>query len=170
MMAGFTDAFAELFDAHFARLFRFLHRWSGDAELAEDAAQDAFVRLYARGTMPDRPDAWLVTVALNIARNARSARVRQARLLTPARGAHAQADQPPTPAEATETSETRARVRAALSRLSERDRGLLLLRAEGFAYRDIAEALQLKESSIGTMLARARDAFRTACEENINAS
>ena len=169
-MAGFTDVFAELFDAQFARLFRFLHRWSGDAELAADAAQDAFMRLYARGRMPHRPEAWLVTVGLNIVRNARTARARQARLLTTARGARTMSDQAATPAEAAETNETRARVRAALSRLSERDRSLLLLRAEGFAYRDIAEALQLNESSIGTMLARARDAFRTACEELVDAS
>jgi RNA polymerase sigma factor (sigma-70 family) len=169
-MAGFTDDFAELFDAQFARLFRFLHRWSGDTELAADAAQDAFMRLYARGRMPHRPQAWLVTVGLNIVRNARTARARQTRLLTPALGGHAMSDQPATPAEVADTREMRARVRAALNRLSERDRSLLLLRAEGFAYRDIAEALQLKESSIGTMLARARDSFRTASEELVDAS
>jgi DNA-directed RNA polymerase specialized sigma24 family protein len=51
-------------------------------------------------------------------------------------------------------------VRRALDRLPERDRELLLLRAEGFSYRDIAQALALNETSIGTLIARAKLAFR----------
>ena len=59
---------------------------------------------------------------------------------------------------------TRDRVRAALDRLSERDRQILLLRAEGYGYRDLAVALDLNEASIGTLLARAKRAFRDAYE------
>jgi RNA polymerase sigma-70 factor (ECF subfamily) len=51
-------------------------------------------------------------------------------------------------------------VRRALDRMPERDCNLLLLRAEGFSYRDIAAALELNEASIGTLLARAKTAFR----------
>jgi RNA polymerase sigma-70 factor (ECF subfamily) len=54
--------------------------------------------------------------------------------------------------------------------LPERDRKLLLLQAEGFSYRDIASALGLNEASVGTFLARARRAFRTAYEEPADAS
>jgi DNA-directed RNA polymerase specialized sigma24 family protein len=36
----------------------------------------------------------------------------------------------------------------------------LLLRAEGYSYRDIATALDLNEASVGTLLARAVRAFR----------
>ncbi len=165
----FSDAFARLFDAHFERLFRYLHRWSGDAELAADAAQETFVRLFERGSMPERPEAWLVTVGLNLVRNARTTHARHTRLLTPERGERAASDRPPTPAETIDSNDTRARVRAALDQLSERDRSLLLLRAEGFAYRDIAHALHLNESSIGTLLARARAAFRQVCEETVDA-
>ena len=168
--AHFSDAFAELFDAHFARLFRYLHRWSGDAELAADVAQETFVRLYERGSMPERPAAWLITVALNQVRNARSTKSRHAQLLTPARAEHIVADRQPLPAEETEAKDARARVRATLDRMCARDRSLLLLRAEGFAYRDIAEALELNEASVGTMLARARDAFRQLWEETVDAS
>lgn len=42
---------------------------------------------------------------------------------------------------------------------------MLLLRAEGYSYRDIASALELNEASVGTLLARAVRAFRAAWEE-----
>jgi len=43
---GDPSAFDRLFFRHFARVYRFAYRMSGDAELAEDAAQGAFVRSY----------------------------------------------------------------------------------------------------------------------------
>jgi RNA polymerase sigma-70 factor (ECF subfamily) len=50
-------------------------------------------------------------------------------------------------------------VRSAIDRLPERERRLLMLRAEGYAYRDIAAALELNEASVGTLLARAKRMF-----------
>jgi RNA polymerase sigma factor (sigma-70 family) len=47
-------------------------------------------------------------------------------------------------------------VRAALDTLTERDREALLLKAEGFNYEEIAEALGLAKGAVGTTLARAR--------------
>jgi len=47
-------------------------------------------------------------------------------------------------------------VRAALAQLSEKDRGALLLKAEGFGYGEIAAALGLAPGAVGTTLARAR--------------
>jgi DNA-directed RNA polymerase specialized sigma24 family protein len=46
---------------------------------------------------------------------------------------------------------------------------LLLLRAEGYRYRDIAAALELNESSVGTLLARAKSAFRNHYEGRTDA-
>jgi RNA polymerase sigma-70 factor (ECF subfamily) len=60
-------------------------------------------------------------------------------------------------------------VRAALNRLSERDRQLLLLRADGYRYHEIAVALDLNEASVGTLLARAKRAFREAYDGEIDA-
>jgi DNA-directed RNA polymerase specialized sigma24 family protein len=56
-------------------------------------------------------------------------------------------------------------VRQALDLLPVREGALLLLRAEGYRYRDIAAALGLNEASVGVMLARARTAFRRVYEE-----
>jgi DNA-directed RNA polymerase specialized sigma24 family protein len=60
-------------------------------------------------------------------------------------------------------------VRTALGRLTGRERELLLLRAEGYSYRDLAAALQLHEASVGTLLARAKMAFREAYGEAAHA-
>jgi RNA polymerase sigma-70 factor (ECF subfamily) len=62
------------------------------------------------------------------------------------------------------------RVRATIERLGERDRQLLLLRAEGYGYRELAAALGLNEASVGTLLARAKRAFREAYEGSVDAS
>lgn len=167
MPAGFDHAFEQLFDNEFARVFRYLDRLSGEPDLAADLAQEAFIRLYRRGSMPERPVPWLVTVAMNLFRNVRTSQVRRARLLSGARAEMTVADPPGLPDRDESDS---VRVRAALSALPERERELLLLRAEGYSYRDLAAALQLHEASIGTLLARAKRAFREAYGEGSHAS
>jgi RNA polymerase sigma-70 factor (ECF subfamily) len=161
MNRSFDAQFTALFHAHHPRVFRFLDRLSGDPELAADLTQDVFVRLYRRGALPERPEAWLITVALNLFRNEFHRRQRRARLLTPARSAAVHSDAPAVPDQGVDDAERR-RVRLALSSLPERASHILLLSAEGYSTRDIAAALELKESSIGTLLARARRAFRSS--------
>jgi RNA polymerase sigma-70 factor (ECF subfamily) len=158
--SSFPEQFTAVFDANFARLFRYLDRLSGDADLAADLAQETFVRLYDRGVLPDAPAAWLITVAMNLFRNERVTLSRRRRLLTEARSRHALGDAGATPDDQTIAEETRRRVRAAVDRMPERDRRLLLLQAEGFSYREIAAGLGLHEPSVGTLLARARRGFR----------
>ncbi len=159
---SFDESFVGLFRAHHARLYRFVQRLSGDPELAADVAQDAFVRLYRRGSLPDAPEAWLVSVALNLFRNASSTRSRRHRLLTAARAEVAHSDPLPRPDESATAGDAGTRVRAALARLSVREQRLLLLQAEGYSYRDIAAVLELNHASVGTLLARARRAFLAA--------
>jgi RNA polymerase sigma factor (sigma-70 family) len=59
-----------------------------------------------------------------------------------------------------------ADVRRALDSLDERDRTLLLMREEGFQYRELAEAVGVEPTSVGTLLARARRRFAEAVEPN----
>jgi RNA polymerase sigma-70 factor (ECF subfamily) len=158
-----------LFETQFRRLYRVLDRLSGDPELAADLAQEAFVRLHQRGTLPDDPPAWLISVALNRFRNERSSVSRRRRLLGGERGAFAHADPAMSPLEAAESEEARLRVRQVMDGMPERDRRLLLLRAEGYSYREIASALALNPASVGTLLARAQRAFRESYEERVHA-
>jgi RNA polymerase sigma factor (sigma-70 family) len=163
----FREAFQGLFDEHFQGVFRYLDRASGDPDLARDLTQETFLRLFRRGALPDSPGAWLASVAMNLLRNAKSKEARRRRLDSPARarGAHSEASEPPDPWH----GEKRRRARAALDRLPERERDLLLLRAEGLSYRELAQALGLAEASVGTLLARAKAQFREAFGENVDA-
>lgn len=163
---SFDDQFAALFGVHYPRLFRYLDRLCGDPDLAADVAQDALIRLYRRGAAPDVPGAWLVSVAMNLLRNALSTRNRRRRLLTVERGARAHSDPAPTSDAEILAQETRVRVRHALNALGERDQQLILLRAEGYSYREIASVLHLHEASVGTLLARAQREFRQQYGEN----
>lgn len=158
-----------LFESQFRRVYRVLDRLSGDPELAADLAQESFVRLHQRGTLPDDPPAWLISVAMNLFRNERSSVTRRRRLLSVERGARVLADPAASPLEAAESEEARLRVRQVVDRLPERDQRMLLLRAEGYSYREIAAALGLNEASVGTLLARAQRAFRESYEERVHA-
>jgi RNA polymerase sigma-70 factor (ECF subfamily) len=161
----FETLLARLYHERFASLFRYLDRRTGDAQLAADTAQEAFVRLFQRGAMPEEPAAWLVTVAHNLLRDDRRRVGRRLRLLE-----SSPADVPgptaaPDPSDQADAEERRHQVRAALSRLSSRDGDALLLRHAGYSYREIAVALQLTETSVGTILLRAGAGFRKAYEE-----
>lgn len=167
---SFHDQFVALFRAHYGRLYRYLDRLSGEPDLAADLAQEAFMRLYQRGSLPDSPDAWLISVAMNLLRNTKTTERRRRELLTLSRGEAAHSDPGPGPDEAASSDETRRQVRAAIDRMPERERQMLLLQAGGYNYRDIAAVLELNEASVGTLLARARRAFREIYEGAINAS
>lgn len=161
----FGESFRDEFEKHFPSIFRYLDRLSGDSDLAADVAQEAFIRLYRRGALPENTVSWLVVVARNLFWNARSKSRRRRRLLAGEDGGRIMSDANPSPASSLETSQCQRRVRAALGRLPEREREMLLLRYEGFSYREIAEMLDVTETSVGTLLVRAKRAFRRTLEE-----
>ena len=165
-----SDPFVALFEGQFPRLHRYLNRLCGDPELASELAQDAFVRLYQRSSPPDDPEAWLFTVGTNLLRNAGSKRARRAYLLDAHRSRAVHSDEAPSPEVTTEAAEDRQRVRNAIDRLAERERELLMLFSEGYSYREMATILGLSEASVGTLLRRAKEAFRTVYEESTHAS
>jgi RNA polymerase sigma factor (sigma-70 family) len=157
----FEAAFRREFDERYAPLVRYLARLVGEPESAADLAQEAFVRLFQRGSMPDDPAAWLVSVAHNLLRNERQQIARRLRLLQQ-RGEELAPSESGAADAALDARELRANVRRALDALPERERQMLLLRYEGFSYREIAHALAINEASVGTLLARAKTAFRDA--------
>ena len=161
VVAAVSPAFESLFRAEYARVVGIAHRVLGDAAEAEDVAQDVFISFY-RGHPADVPyaRAWLHSAAAHAALNALRGRDRRSRRET------AQAVLPGTaatqddPAEAALASETREEVRAVLARLPERSAAMLALRYAGLSYAEIAAALDVRASSVGTLLRRAEDAFR----------
>ena len=160
-----------LFPRLYPPLFRYLHRLTGDPDAADDAAQEAFVRLTGQSLPDDEVRPWLFTVATNLVRDRARKVERHRRLQT-----HVPTAQPAVaPDMAAERRERIERVRAALDRVPERDRTMLLMREEGFKYEEIARAVDVASGSVGTLLARAAKRFEKACtemraEETINGS
>jgi RNA polymerase sigma factor (sigma-70 family) len=148
---------ARLYDEHHAALYRYLLRLTGDPDAAADALQESFARMLARPPRDEGLRAWLFTVATNVVREAANARSRRTRLLDRFRARVPTPQPAPDPLAATEAGDVRARVRAALAGLSDRDRTVLLMREEGFTHREIAEAVGTTTGSVGTMIARALD-------------
>jgi RNA polymerase sigma-70 factor (ECF subfamily) len=149
------------FEEWYPRLVRFLRARLGDADEAEDIAQEAFVRLLR--CQPEHPKAWLFAVANNLASDqarVTKGRARHLALL----GADIRERQDPGPEQPLLRAEEGERVRRALASLSERDRMLLLLHHEGFRYRDIAHQLGLAPGSIGSLLTRAQRRFARTYE------
>jgi RNA polymerase sigma-70 factor (ECF subfamily) len=155
-----STAFDELFLRHYAAVYRVLYGVVGNAQEAEDLAQETFTALYRQ---PPRLDgsgsigAWLYRVAVNRAYNALRSNQRLQRRLV-----WAEPEQQSDPQDEYLRREERERVRAALARLPERAAKLLLLRYAGMSYGEIAGALELAPASIGTLLARAERAFLAA--------
>jgi RNA polymerase sigma factor (sigma-70 family) len=152
--------FDALFREHYPRVVAMLARLTGDRGQAEEIASDTFCKLSARDADRDeRPTPWLYRVATNagldaLRRNARRRRHEQAAHVENLRSAAVNCA-----LERMLSEERRARVQAVLAEMKPRDAQLLVLRADGLAYRELAESLGVQASSIGTLLARAEAEF-----------
>ena len=147
-----TDFLTEMYTQYRDSLVRVLYRRTGDRDRAEELTQEVFARAVA--APPRNPRPWLFAVALNLVREEGRKATRQGRRLELYR-----AELPTetsSPDEDLIRDEKVRRVREALSGLTDRDREVLLLQAEGFNYDEIAETTGLAKGAIGTTLARAR--------------
>jgi RNA polymerase sigma-70 factor (ECF subfamily) len=154
-------AFEGLFRAEYARVVGIAHRVLADQAEAEDVAQEVFLSFYrAHPANVPYASAWLHAAAAHAALNALRGRDRRSRREAAQAiplGARAVTDDP---AETVAAAETRDEVRAVLARLPERSAAMLALRYAGLSYAEIAAALDIRASSVGTLLRRAEDAFR----------
>lgn len=150
--------FEQLFDEIYPSLFRYCHRLAGDADLADDLAQESFVRLFDRKVEGEVPAlrVWLFKVATHLLRDRARQRDNRRKLL--ARNPVLPSGSPD-PEQELERDEAVRKVRGVLEGLDSRDRVLLLMREEGFSYREIAEAVEVAPGSVGTLLARAQRRF-----------
>ncbi len=152
-----------LFNSYNLPLVRFLTRRLGDRDLAEEVAQETFVRAMRQESISSERS-WLFAVASNLVRDEARREARQRRRLEMV-SAHAESEASVEP-EVTELERTQeqARARQAIEALGERDRDALLMREEGLGYEEIAAALELSVGSVGTTLSRARRRLMEAYE------
>jgi RNA polymerase sigma-70 factor (ECF subfamily) len=156
------DDVERYFDEHAQPLFRYLVRLTGDADLANDAVQSAFMRLVERGSIRGVERAWLYTVATNSALEELRSSARHRRVLAANPWRAPMADPPRDPQERVEGADRATRAREALMSLSEKERSALLMREEGFSHREIADSLATTTGSVGTLIARALIKFAEA--------
>lgn len=151
----------ELYATHHRDLLRWVHRLTGDPDLAEDVAQEALIRLVETGggERPRSARAWLFRVAMNLVRD-HARRQDTVRRLTPVPDTVST----DTPERDLDRAETIRQVQEALAKIPPRDRELLIMRESGFRYREIAEVIGVKTESVPTLAMRALARFRTAYE------
>jgi RNA polymerase sigma-70 factor (ECF subfamily) len=147
------------FRDHGPALVRHLTQVTRDREAAQDLAQEAFLRLAREaeaGRTPDDVAAWLHRVGFNLATS------RGRRLQVADRGANrlVSRQQPATPAEIIERSETTRTVVRAMDGLSATERRALLLAAHGYSGTEIASLVDRTHLATRAMLCRARAKVR----------
>ena len=154
--------FDAVFREHYPRIVALLARLTGDRAQAEEIASDVFCKVSQRGPLGlagDDPAPWLYRVATNAGLDALRSNSRRRRREEAAGVETVRLARQDSALDGVLREERCARVREVLGGLKPRDAQLLLLRAEGLAYRELAEALGMQPSSVGTLLARAEAEF-----------
>jgi RNA polymerase sigma-70 factor (ECF subfamily) len=154
-----------LFTAEYVRVTAIANRIVADPDVAEDVAQEVFLSFYHRHP-PSAPyaSAWLhraaVHAALNTLRGRRRRAAREAAQTEEFSRLHPEAAAALDPQRALEAGEQRREVLAALARLPTRSAAVLALRHSGLSYAEVASALGVSASGVGTLLRRAEEALR----------
>lgn len=167
---GDREVFAELVHRYERELFNFLRRYLGDATLAEDAFQAAFLQVHLKCEQFDegrrfRP--WLYAIATNQAIDARR-RVRRQRMVSLDQSSPAEHDDvirlvqvlessEEAPSEQIERDERNAQVTETLAALPESMYAVVqLVYFQGLKYREAAEILRVP---VGTVKSRLNSAI-----------
>jgi RNA polymerase sigma-70 factor (ECF subfamily) len=165
--AGREEGFNRLVLKHKDKIYGLCLRMLVDRDDAEDAAQVAFVKAY-RGLGDFRMDSkfstWLYRIAVNTCKNRMASRsYRDARdhkdlEAVESEGYQASISRGPTaPDQVLEAKGKRERIEAAIARLPEEQRMLVVLRdVEGRSYEEIAESAGLNLGTVKSRLNRGR--------------
>jgi RNA polymerase sigma-70 factor (ECF subfamily) len=152
-------SFERLFKAQYARVAGIANRVLVDPQEAEDVAQEVFMdfhRLHSANSPYAAP--WLYRAAAHTALNrVRGRKRRERRELAQA---VEETSRTMDPQDQAELNEDRRRVRQALAKLPAKPATVLVLRASGLSYSEIAESIGVGSGQIGTLLRRAEAALR----------
>jgi RNA polymerase sigma-70 factor (ECF subfamily) len=168
------EAFSDLLELYWHRIFGKLLHQIGDRQEAEDLTQDVFLRVY-RNRKRYRPTAkfatWIYHIARNVARNA--ARTKRRRPTLPLGRAFGEErllpeetlpDLGESPTIPIEREELASIVRDAMTELGMRQREALELQFSNFTYGEIAERLDVTPKAAKSLLYRARNHLRESLE------
>jgi RNA polymerase sigma-70 factor (ECF subfamily) len=154
--------FDAVFREHYPRMVGMLARLTGDRAHAEEIAADVFCKLARRPALLQSRDgltAWAWRVATNAGLDALRLTSRRRRWEQAAGAESLRVSEPAGALDEMLRDERCGRVRTVLATLKPREAQLLLLRSSGLAYRELAQTLGIEPRSVGTLLARAEQAF-----------
>lgn len=170
VQSGDESAFESLVELYKQSVIQTAYRYIGDAPLAEDLAQEVFLRVYrARATY--KPMAafktWIFRILYNLVVNEAHARKKRlAYSLESLRGSDRSEffisdKKAVTPVEVMEDEELRQKVRESVFALPENQRmALVLNKYEDLSYQQVAEVMNLSLEAVKSMLFRARENVR----------
>jgi RNA polymerase sigma-70 factor, ECF subfamily len=162
---GDRNAFSELVRIHAQGVLNVIFRMCGDAQVAEDAAQETFIRAWShldsfRTDHETTMRNWLYRIGLNTATDM----LRKEKRILPGDVEDFHLADPQLGPEGVYLQEERtALVQEAISSLPDASRAVLVLKEyEGLSYREIADALDIP---IGTVMSRLNYARRILKEK-----
>ncbi len=164
-------AFNELIAVYWSRIFGRFYRLFNDRQMAEDLAQDVFLRLFRnrkRYRAEARFSTWLFHIARNVARNAvrsmkRRSLIPRSRSVPPGEigvleESFRSGDFPPS--RQLERAEVAGLVRHAIASLKGRQRTAVELQCLDHTYSEIAQKLDMTAKAAKSLLYRARNELR----------
>lgn len=167
---GDADAFTELCAPYEAMVYRHCLQMLQNHADAQDAAQDAMLRAYRampRFRAQSGFATWLYRIAHNVCLDWLKRPNRGGLSLDSlAEGGYDPADPAPTPDGSYVAESERARLREAVTQLSDELQTLLSLRyGDGLSYEELAEATGLNVGTVRSRLSRAREKLRALLPE-----
>jgi RNA polymerase sigma-70 factor (ECF subfamily) len=177
---GDERGFRQLFSKYQARMINFCFRFCSDRELAEDLAQEVFLRVYraARQYQPKaRFSTWIYRIAVNVCLN--ETRKLKKQYLQQSLDRPVTNEQnnrlPEYPDETRLTAEEMMvagqrdeKIKNALQHLPEQQRIAVLLRIyDEFSYNEIAGQMSISEGKVKTLIFRGRQQLKEALNHSL---
>jgi len=161
------ESFKDIFERYYPKILKQISWIVKDEFKAEDIAQEVFIKFFKN---PPRYNenigGWLSKVAINHAlnylRTKRSTRIREVE-------AFQQNEEKllEDPEEIAINNLEKSKVKEILLKMNKRDMMCLILKHSGYSYEEIAVALGIKKSSVGTTIARAQKKFKELYEKEV---
>jgi len=175
---GDRASFARLVEKYHVRIVNFVHRYTGNVDVAEDLAQDVFVKLF-ESRRRYRPTARFSTFLFRIATNTALTALRSRRRHAAASVEHLQAKSgghsdvladtnAEEPLQQLARQERIEAIRRAVAKLPDSQRmAVLLHRFQGMSYAEVGTVMNLTYKAVKSLLFRAREKLREELEGKV---
>ena len=141
-------------------MFSIAYKMVGDKDIVNDILQEVFLSYYEKeqaNQTIEFPSAWLVRAVINKCIDFSTRQTKHVQL---------EAIHPEPEIELKEEHPEAAALRRALKKLNSKELKLVLLYSEGYSYKEMAEATNIRFSSIGKLLSRALNKLKEIMRAN----